>query len=51
MLEGYFLGMEVKSAGWLVAIERVAKDRGVQALLVGTMHSQLVRSASLGIEG
>ena len=51
MFEGYFFGMEMQSGSLLVAVERIAQDGRIQALLMGTMHAQLVGSARLGIEG
>ena len=50
MLEGNFLGMEMKAACLLVAIERVAKDGSIQAFVVGTMHTELMGPARLGLE-
>ena len=50
MLEGNLLGMEMKAACLLVAIKRVAKDGSIQAFVVGTMHTELMGSARLGIE-
>ena len=50
MLEGNLLGMEMKAACLLVAIERVAKDGSIQAFVVGTMHTELMGPARLGIE-
>lgn len=51
MFEGNLLGMEMQSGSLLVAVERIAQDGRIQALLMGTMHAQLVGSARLGIEG
>ena len=51
MLESNLLGMEMEAGCLLVAIERVAEDRGVQTLLMGAVHSELVGSAGLRIEG
>lgn len=48
MLEGNLFGMEVKAACLLVAIERVAEDRGIQAFVVGTMHTELIVLPVLG---
>ena len=50
VLEGDFLGMKMQSGCRLVAIERIAQDRGIQTFLMSTMHSQLVGSARLRIE-
>ena len=51
MFEGNLLGMEIQSGSLLVAVERIAQDGSIQTLLMGTMHTQLVGSARLGIEG
>ena len=41
----------MQSGSLLVAVERIAQDGSIQTLLMGTMHTQLVGSARLGIEG
>ena len=51
MFEGNLLGMQIKAACLFYAVERIAQDGSIQALLMGTMHAQLVGSARLGIEG
>lgn len=51
MFEGNLLGMQIKAAFLFYAVERIAQDGSIQALLMGTMHAQLVGSARLGIEG
>ena len=38
MFEGNLLGMEMQSDSLLVAVERIAQDGRIQALLMGTMH-------------
>ena len=50
MFEGYLFCMEMETASLLVAVERVAKDGSIQAFVVGTMHTELVGPARLGIE-
>lgn len=45
-----FLCMKMQSCCRLVAVERIADDRGIQTFLMSTMHSQLVRSARFRIE-
>ncbi len=40
-----FFCMKMQSCCRLVAVERIADDRGIQTFLMSTMHSQLVRSA------
>ena len=50
MCESDRLGMEVEAGCLLAAIERVAKDRGIQSFLVGTMYTELVGTSCLGIE-
>ena len=42
--------MEVEAGCLLAAIERVAKDRGIQSFPVGTMYTELVGTSRLGIE-
>ena len=50
MFEGNFFGMQMKTACLFYAVERVAEDRGIQAFVMGTMHTQLVGSACFRIE-
>ena len=45
-----FFCMKMQSCCSLVAVELIAYDRGIQTLLMSTMHSQLVRSACFRIE-
>ena len=42
--------MKMQSCCRLVAVERIADDRGIQTFLMSTMHSQLVRPARFRIE-
>ena len=42
--------MKMQSRCRLVAVERIADDRGIQTFLVSTMYPQLVRSARFRIE-
>ena len=42
--------MEVEAGCLLAAIERVAKERGIQSFPVGTMYTELVGTSRLGIE-
>ena len=47
MLECDFLGMEVEARSLLIAIEWIAKDGGIQTLVMGAMHSKLMGATSL----
>ena len=50
MLEGNLFGMEMKAACLLDGIERVGKGGSILACVVGTMHTELMGPARLGIE-
>ena len=50
MFEGYLFCMEMETASLLVAVEWIAEDRGIQAFVMSTMHSELVGSAGFRIE-
>ena len=51
MLKGYLLSVEVETGCLLVTIEWVTKDRGIQAISVCAVYTELVCAACLWVKG